>query len=82
MTMKKVLLGMFLLICFNIKTQAQVSIKVGASLSTVAEEKENVTKITIIIKKYTIKLDFWKEFSYFVIKYLYSVMDLVLFLSR
>lgn len=44
MTMKKVLLGMFLLICFSIKTQAQVSIKVGASLSTVAEEKENVTK--------------------------------------
>ena len=35
---------MLLLICLTVSTHAQVLIKVGASLSTVAEERENVTK--------------------------------------
>lgn len=42
--MQKVILGIFFLICLSINSHAQVSIKVGASLSTVAEERENVTK--------------------------------------
>lgn len=44
MTMQKVLLGMFFLIFLSWNTQAQVSVKVGANLSTVNAENENVTK--------------------------------------
>lgn len=42
--MQKVLVGMFFLMFLSWNTQAQVSIKLGANLSTVAEERENVTK--------------------------------------